>query len=57
MISKQEVNTIIDNTTTEINTEINNIVEEINKNLDTKIGFVVHIGKYYYGFATAVHYG
>ena len=57
MISKQEVNTIIDNTTTEINTEISNIVEEINKNLDTKIGFVVHIGKYYYGFATAVHYG
>lgn len=64
MITKSEVDNIIENTVTEVNIVINNKISEVlkyvdklNEKLDTKIGFVVRIGKLYYGFASSIHYG
>ena len=59
MITKQEVNIIIDNTTSEINSEIESIVNELNRSLDTKIGYVKLLGnnKWYCGFASEEHFG
>ena len=39
--------------------KINNMVTEdkLIEGLNTKIGFVVEIGEYYYGFASDIHYG
>lgn len=56
MITKSEVNDVIESTKSQFNDIVDNNVAELNEKLNTKVGFITKIGKYYCGFASSIHY-